>query len=152
MTEAASASIVYVDANPIAYAFEGSEELATALKTLFSIFRQKPGLAVTSELTLAEVLPKKKIPDRYFLDLLVWSGMFELRPVTREILVETARYRRFVRPSFPAASWQCRSFLTQYTWSRQFRQVVASFSRQMVASSFPRHLSLFLRIAKASNL
>lgn len=96
MTEAVSASVVYVDANPIAYAFEGPEELAVALKNLFAIFRRKPGLAVTSELTLAEVLPKKKIPDRYFLDLLVWSGMFELRPVTREILIETARYRRFV--------------------------------------------------------
>lgn len=94
MTESSLTSVVYVDTNPIAYAFEGPEELASALMKLFSVFRTKPGLAVTSELTLAEVLPKKRIPDRQFFDLLIWSRIFDLRPVTREILVETANYRR----------------------------------------------------------
>jgi len=94
MTELSPLGPVYVDANPIAYAFEGPENLAMALKKLFSIFRNRQGLAVTSELTLAEVLPKKKTPDREFLDLLIWSGIFDLRAVTREILIETARYRR----------------------------------------------------------
>jgi len=100
MIDTPSASFVYVDTNPIAYAFEGPEELASALKKLFAIFRQRPGAAVTSELTLAEVLPKKKVADRYFFDLLVWSNIFELRPVTREILIETARYRRAARMEF----------------------------------------------------
>jgi len=59
-----------------------------------SPYRSKPGIAVTSELTLAEVLPKKKIPDRHFFDLLIWSKIFDLRPVTREVLIEPARYRR----------------------------------------------------------
>jgi len=94
MIEPPSTGPIYVDANPVAYAFEGPEELAEALMALFSIFRSRPGLAVTSELTLAEVLPKKRTPDRQFFDLLVWSGIFDLRPVTREILIETARYRR----------------------------------------------------------
>lgn len=94
MTDPSESGIVYVDANPIAYAFEGPEELASTLMQLFSIFRHSPGLAVTSELTLAEVLPKKKTPDRQFLDLLIWSQIFDLRPVTREILIETAKYRR----------------------------------------------------------
>jgi hypothetical protein len=60
MTDSSERSVVYVDANPIAYAFEGPEELASALMQLFSVFRRAPGLAVTSELTLAEVLPKNK--------------------------------------------------------------------------------------------
>jgi predicted nucleic acid-binding protein len=94
MTDTSSLGPVYLDANPIAYAFEGPEDLASALKDLFALFRNRPGLAVTSELTLAEVLPKRKTPDRQFLDLLIWSGIFDLRPVTREILTETAPYRR----------------------------------------------------------
>ena len=79
MTDSSSAAFVYLDANPIAYALEGPDDLASALKHLFSIFRRRPGVAVTSELTLAEVLPKKKVADRHFLDLLVWSGLFDLR-------------------------------------------------------------------------
>jgi predicted nucleic acid-binding protein len=101
MTEATRSRLVYVDANPIAYAFEGPQELAVALKDLFSIFRLKRGSAVTSELTLAEVLPKRKVPDRQFLDLLIWSEIFDLRPVTRNILVDTADYRRITRTRRP---------------------------------------------------
>jgi predicted nucleic acid-binding protein len=101
MTDTPSDFSVYVDANPIVYALEGPEELALALKKLFSAFRQKRILAATSELTLAEVLLKRKIPDRHFLDLLVWGGIFDLRPVTREILVETAQYRRTVAVKQP---------------------------------------------------
>jgi predicted nucleic acid-binding protein len=100
MTDA-PAHIVYIDANPIAYALEGPEELASALKALFSLFKKKPGIAITSELTLAEVLPKRKVPDRQFLELLVWSEIFELRPVSRDILVETADYRRIARTKLP---------------------------------------------------
>jgi predicted nucleic acid-binding protein len=95
MTEAPD-NVVYLDANPFVYALEGTEDLAAILKELFSLFRQRPGSAVTSELTLAEVLPKRKLPDRHFLELLVWSGIFDLRPVSREILVDTAQYRRAV--------------------------------------------------------
>jgi hypothetical protein len=92
---------VYIDANPIAYAFEGPEELASALMSLFAFFRSKPGTAITSELTLAEVLPKKRTPDREFFDLLIWSRIFDLRPVTREILIETAQYRRSAGTRLP---------------------------------------------------
>ncbi len=93
MVESPSRHLVYVDANPIVYALEGSEDIASALKQLFSVFRGRPGTAITSELTLAEVLPKKKTPDGDFLDLLVWGGIFDLHPVTREVLVETADRR-----------------------------------------------------------
>jgi predicted nucleic acid-binding protein len=88
--------IVYVDANPIIYAIEGTEDLAAALRGLFTAFKHKPGSAVTSELTLAEVLPKRNVADRTFLELLVWSGIFDLRPITRDVLYETADYRRLV--------------------------------------------------------
>lgn len=94
MTDGSRNGVVYVDTNPIAYAFEGPEDLALALMRLFSIFRINPGLAVTSELTLAEVLPKKRTPDREFFDLLIWNQIFDLRPITRDILIETASYRR----------------------------------------------------------
>jgi predicted nucleic acid-binding protein len=85
---------VYLDSNPIAYAVEGTPELASTIKQLFFVLRQRPGSAITSELTLAEVLPKRRVPDRDFLELLIWSGTFDLRPVTRSILTETAEYRR----------------------------------------------------------
>lgn len=96
-----TAAIVYIDANPIAYALEGFESLASPLKDLFSLLRQRPGSAVTSELTLAEVLPQRRVPDRQFIDLLVWSGAFELYPVSRDILVETADYRRIASVRTP---------------------------------------------------
>lgn len=104
MTELPRNGTLYLDANPIAYALEGPEELALALKKLFSVFRSRPGIAVTSELTLAEVLPRKKIPDRHFLDLLIWSKTFELQPITRDILVETANYRRIAGQKRPDGS------------------------------------------------
>ncbi len=100
MTESLT-RIVYVDANPIIYALEGTEDLVTALKSLFAIFKERQGSAITSELTLAEVLPKRKISDRKFLELLIWSNVFELRPITREILYETVDYRRIAATQRP---------------------------------------------------
>lgn len=121
--------IVYLDANPVAYALEADETLASALKDLFAIFQQRPGSAITSELTLAEVLPKRRVPDREFLELLVWSGIFDLHPISRDILYETAGYRRaasvkspdgrVTMPKLPdaihvvtAARGNCRTFLS----------------------------------------
>lgn len=92
---------VYVDANPFVYALEGPEDLASSLKTLFRLFKDNPGSAVTSELTLAEVLPKRRIPDRDYLELLVWSEIFDLRPVDRDVLYGTADYRRIAAVKLP---------------------------------------------------
>jgi len=88
--------VFYIDANPFIYAVEGDDNVAQPVNELFAVLRNRPAIAVTSELTLAEVLPKAGPTDRrqtYF-DLIVWGGIFDLRPVTREILVETADYRR----------------------------------------------------------
>jgi len=92
---------VYIDANPFVYALEGPEDLASVLKALFIRLKDSPGSAITSELTLAEVLPKRRIPDREYLELLVWSKVFDLRPVSRDILYGTADYRRVAGTKLP---------------------------------------------------
>jgi hypothetical protein len=96
MTDQRQESLVYIDANAFIYAVEGGDALAGSIKALFERLRELPGTAVTSELTLAEVLPRAPLPRhrRSYFDLLVWSGIFDLSPVSRGILVETADYRR----------------------------------------------------------
>jgi predicted nucleic acid-binding protein len=88
--------LVYIDANPFIYAIEGDKALAHAMMDLFRLFRQGSCLGVTSELTLAEVLAKARPPARHrtYLGLILWSGVFDLRSVTRDILIDTAKYRR----------------------------------------------------------
>jgi predicted nucleic acid-binding protein len=95
MTDAARAPSVYVDANPFIYFVEGEDAVANRLRPFFELLRRRPGTAATSELTLAEVLPKAR-PDarRSYLNLIVWSNLFHLQPVTREILIDTADFRR----------------------------------------------------------
>jgi|UniRef100_Q07K43 predicted nucleic acid-binding protein len=94
MTEP-SESRVYFDSNIFIYAAEGKAEIAAPLEQLFSVLQARTGIAVTSELTLAEVLPKADgILRRYYMNLIAWSGIFELRTVSRDILIETASYRR----------------------------------------------------------
>jgi predicted nucleic acid-binding protein len=77
------------------YFIEGEQAAANRLRPLFERLRSLPGLAATSELTLAEVLPKAR-PDarRSYLNLIVWSKFLHLEPITREILIDTADYRR----------------------------------------------------------
>ena len=101
MTEAR----IYLDANVFIYAIEGSPEVAESLRRLFELFRRKRGAGVTSELTLAEVLPKATTAQRrMYLDLIVWSRVFDLQPVSREVLVETADNRRVAQmPKLPDA-------------------------------------------------
>lgn len=102
MTDPASPPRVYVDANPFIYFIEGDETVAGSLKSFFDTLKRKPGLAVTSELTLAEVLPKAKpTARRSYLSLIVWSRVLDLRPVTRTILIDTADYRRATTRTLP---------------------------------------------------
>ena len=97
MIDRVPAPVVYVDANPFIYAIEGENALAMLIKDLFARMRKQARSAVASELTLAEVLPKaSNVHRRSYFDLMVWSGTFDLRPITREILVETASYRKAV--------------------------------------------------------
>ncbi|HXI05635.1 MAG: type II toxin-antitoxin system VapC family toxin [Bradyrhizobium sp.] len=98
-------SRVYLDANVFIYAVEGSPEVAEPLRRLFELFRNKRGVGVTSELTLAEILPRATTAQRrIYLDLIIWSRTFELQPVSREVLIETADYRRVAQmPKLPDA-------------------------------------------------
>jgi predicted nucleic acid-binding protein len=95
MTDETTPASVYVDANPFIYFIDGEEAVASRLRPFFELLKGKPGLAMTSELTLAEVLAKAR-PDarRNYFHLIVWSNLFKLQPVTRDILIDTADYRR----------------------------------------------------------
>jgi len=104
MTEG-SVSKLYFDANVFIYAVEGSDDIAGRLRTLFELLSSNLSLAVTSELTLAEVLPKADdARRRNYLELILYSGLFDLHPVTRDVLMETADYRRVAGVSRPGAS------------------------------------------------
>jgi predicted nucleic acid-binding protein len=95
---------VYFDANAFIYAIEGVDEVSSLLHSLFAALRHRAGSACTSEFTLAEVLPKANvIQRRSYFTLILHSGLFDLLPVTRDILVETADYRKHLaHPSFQA--------------------------------------------------
>ena len=105
MTERSASSKLYFDANVFIYAVEGSDDIAGRPRTLFELLRGNLNLAVTSELTLAEMLPKSDpIRRRNYLELILYSGLFDLHPVTRDVLIETGDYRRIAGLSRPDAS------------------------------------------------
>ncbi len=96
MTEGVGPPAIYLDANPFIYMIEGNTEIARPVEQLMKLLRSRPGLGATSELTLLEVLPKARTPDhhRSYLNLILWSGIVELLPVSRAVLLEAANYRR----------------------------------------------------------
>ena len=81
------------------------------VENLFAAMDSKPRSAVTSELTLAELLApskqkgKMRFEERRLLysDLLIWSGLIDLRPVSRTVLVATASLRREFKCKLPDA-------------------------------------------------
>jgi predicted nucleic acid-binding protein len=105
MTDIDQVPRLYLDANVFIYAIEGSADVADPLRQLFDLFRTNRGIAVTSELTLAEVLPRaSSVQRRNYLNLIVWSHIFDLRPVSRDVLIDTAKYReRAGMPKLPDA-------------------------------------------------
>ena len=95
MTDRHSSPAIYVDTNAIIYAIEGSDDIAAMLHSLFAALWHGESPAYTSELTLAEVLPRANaLQRRSYFTLLQHSGLFNLLPVTREILIGTADFRR----------------------------------------------------------
>jgi len=94
MTEIAELARLYLDANVFIYAIEGNAEISDLLRALFDRLRANRAVGVTSDLTLAEVLAKASDAQRRnYLNLIVQSRIFDLRPVSRDILIETAEYR-----------------------------------------------------------
>lgn len=102
MTDEATTPIVYIDANPFIYFIDGEENVANQVRPFFKLFAERPGIAMTSELTLAEVLAKAR-PEarRCYFNLILWSKAFRLQPVTRDILIDTADYRQLSRRTNP---------------------------------------------------
>src|SRR3954471_24626301 len=90
---------VYLDANVFIDLIEGDDTISTPIEPLVQTLRQQPGSAITSELTLAEVLApskgRKRPPHvkRLYLNLLVWGRFIDLHPVSRGVLYETANLR-----------------------------------------------------------
>lgn len=101
MTDQRPGRKIYLDSNAFIYAIEGAGESSSQLHSLFAVLRHRAEPAYTSEFTLAEVLPKANVVQRRnYLTLILHSGLFSLLPVTRDLLIETADYRRnLVRPS-----------------------------------------------------
>ena len=119
-----SHSRAYLDTNVFIDVIEGGDSVSQPIKALFEAARR--GALVTSELTLAEALAPagggRRTADlpRAYLDLIVWSRVVDLRPVTRDILLETARLREFVRHKLPdaihlvtATRADCRYFISR---------------------------------------
>jgi predicted nucleic acid-binding protein len=89
---------VYLDANLLIYAVEGYAAFAAALRGLLEAIEAGRIRAVTSELTIAEVLVKPLELGRedlvqVYRDLIEHSGHITLVPVDRAVLVEAARLR-----------------------------------------------------------
>ena len=105
MIEDSAASRLYLDANIFIYALEGEPAVFQPLQELFGLLKAKKRTAVTSELTLAEVLPRASVVERRsYLNLILGSGIFDLHPVSRDILIETADYRKVAgMPKLPDA-------------------------------------------------
>jgi predicted nucleic acid-binding protein len=111
MTDLAVDQSIYLDANVFIQAVEGTPDTAAPPKKLIGFLRSRPGLAVTSEVTFAEVLapPQREdalplhIKRRAYLDLLLWSAFIKLIPVSRDILIETADLRTVARLKLPDA-------------------------------------------------
>jgi predicted nucleic acid-binding protein len=98
MTEGSGLSLAYLDTNFFIFAFEGNPEVSERIRPLLEAFRIHRRAAVTSELTLAEVLaesnrPRGPILKRAYLDFIVWSGVIDLVPVSRDILYESVDLR-----------------------------------------------------------
>lgn len=110
MADVAAMRPIYLETN-VFMAVEGTYETAAPAKELIEALRRRRGLAVTSEITLAEVLAPPQRPDalplhlkrRLYLDLLVWSGFINLVSVSGGLLMETAALRSVARLKLPDA-------------------------------------------------
>ena len=99
---------VYLDTNILIYAVEGYEPEAAFSGELFAALQEGRFGAVTSELTLAEVLVKPFELGREdvvvaYAELLTPSDRLTVLPVDRAILVEAARQRAALGMPMPDA-------------------------------------------------
>lgn len=135
MVEARKPPLLYLDSMVFIYFAEGDGTTRPPAGLLFEHLRETPGAAVTSELTIAEVLAPRSNADRelenaapslpldvkrrVYLDLLVWSRFVQLCAISRSILQETANLRAVSPQKLPdaihvvtAISEGCRMFVS----------------------------------------
>ncbi len=125
-------SPIYLDTNVFMYALEGFERFEAFLTELFKEIQDGRIKAVTSELTLAEVLVKPladgetEVCAAYAAAIQDSEGL-EVAPVTREALIEAAGIRAKIGIRLPdaihvatAVLSGCRSFLTN---DRSIREI-----------------------------
>lgn len=115
---------IYLDTNVIIYAVEGFADLAGNIQALLRALDEAEIVAVTSELTLAEVLVKplrdqNQIVQQAYQTFLTPTPVLQPVPISRNILEEAARLRATKRLKLPDAIHLatanlngCDSFLT----------------------------------------
>jgi predicted nucleic acid-binding protein len=99
---------VYLDTNVFIYAVEARPEYAAFLKALFDLLEASEATAVTSELTLAEVLGKPFEEGRHdiaqvYEEMVTPSAWLSVRPVERTILIHAASLRAELGLKLPDA-------------------------------------------------
>jgi predicted nucleic acid-binding protein len=127
-----SGTRLYFDTNIFIYALEGFPDYADDIKELFSAVDSSKLSAVTSELTLAETLVKPFVDSdlqrqEMYRNVLKNSEALTVVPVSREILIESARLRSVSSLRLPdaihlstALAAGCSSFVTN---DRKIREV-----------------------------
>lgn len=138
MPESAVKPLIYLDSMVFIYAVEGGDATARPARQFFDWVRRYPGAALTSELSLAEVLvtPKRMRDDRIadaglipahtrrslYLSMMVASRFLLLSPVTRDLLLETADLRDAIPHKLPdaihlvtAMRYDCKFFVSADT-------------------------------------
>lgn len=90
---------VYFDTTIFCEAFEGTTDRIALLGPILEKLETCPLKVVTSDLTLAELLGKESAKgwdwqSRFYVELLVHSGAIDLEPISRDILIETGRFRQ----------------------------------------------------------
>jgi predicted nucleic acid-binding protein len=115
---------VYLDTNIFIYALEGYPDFVDELTELFESLDEGNLSAVTSELTLAEVLVRPFIDgntERHtaYQQALQSSEVLEVVPVSRDVLIEAALIRSITNLRLPdaihaatARLTKCETFLT----------------------------------------
>lgn len=93
-----SGRLVYLDANIFIYALEGYPQLDAAVRALLTRIDTGEIAAITSELTLAELLVRPmregdEVRQSRCHEMISSRAGFSVFPVTREVLIEAARLR-----------------------------------------------------------
>lgn len=132
---------VYLDTNIWIYALEGFPAFAQELATLFQAIDQGQLAAVTSELSLSEVLVKpiqngNTAQQDIYKQAISSTSTLQVVPVQRDVLIEAATLRATVNLKLPdaihaatAISTQCSTFLT----NDQRFQVVSGFQTVLLS-------------------